>query len=194
MSKPPKNAFRDEKYLPYIRDEKEVRPWVKIGTTGYEHRVGGLEKELLTGNVSYDPINHEKMVEVRAKKIEGIVSDIPQQTINRGKEGADLCLLSWGSTFGAIETAVRDLIDQGVSVAHIHLRYLNPFPSNLGTLLKSFGKVAIPEMNKGQLSILIRDKFLIDVKTISKMQGLPYSVDEIKDTIQKELGYDTVTN
>ncbi len=183
----PPNSFRDEQYMPYVRDEFEVRPWVPIGTKGYEHRIGGLEKEILTGNVSYDPVNHEKMVGIRERKIERIADVIPEQEINRGSAGADLCVLSWGSTFGAIETAVRDLVEQGVSVAHIHMRYLNPFPRNLGDLLGTFGKVIIPEMNKGQLSMLIRDRFLIDAKSISKMKGLPFTVDEIKEAIQKEL-------
>ncbi|MCA6078344.1 2-oxoacid:acceptor oxidoreductase subunit alpha [Fulvivirga sp. 1062] len=183
----PPNSFRDEQYMPYVRDEFEVRPWVPIGTKGYEHRIGGLEKEILTGNVSYDPVNHEKMVEIRDRKIAKIAEVIPEQEINRGVAGADLCILSWGSTFGAIETAVRDQVEKGVSVAHIHLRYLNPLPRNLGALLSSFGKVLIPEMNKGQLSMLIRDRFLIDAKSLSKMKGLPFTVDEIKEAIQKEL-------
>ena len=187
VKKVPPDAFRDEKYMPYIRDEFEVRPWVPVGTKGYEHRIGGLEKEILTGNVSYDPVNHEKMVEIRDRKIARIADVIPEQEINRGVAGSDLCILSWGSTFGAIETAVRDLVEQGVSVSHIHLRYLNPLPRNLGTLLNSFGKVLIPEMNKGQLSMIIRDRFLIDAKSLSKMKGLPFTVDEIKEAIKKEL-------
>jgi 2-oxoglutarate/2-oxoacid ferredoxin oxidoreductase subunit alpha len=188
-SKPKGDEFYDEKYLPYYRDENEVRPWVKVGTKGYEHRIGGLEKELLTGNVSYNPDNHEKMVHIRANKIQGIANKIPKQAINRGLPGADLCVLGWGSTYGAVETAVKNLVEQGVSVAHVHLRYLFPFPENLGELLKGFKKVIIPEMNMGQLSILIRDKFLIDAKSISKVKGLPFSVEEIKETILKEINH-----
>lgn len=176
-------AFRGENYLPYVRDEREVRPWVSVGEQDYQHRIGGLEKELLTGNVSYDPVNHEKMVEIRAKKIDGISKYIPPQEISRGKEDSDLCVLSWGSTFGAIETAVRDLIEEGVSVAHVHLRYIHPLPSNLGDLLKRFKKVIIPEMNKGQLSMLIRSAYLIDAMPISNMKGLPFTVEEIKSHI-----------
>ncbi len=187
IPEPRENALRNGQYLPYIRDEKEVRPWVKIGTKGYEHRIGGLEKELLTGNVSYDPVNHEKMVEIRESKITGIANGIPEQEINRGAVGADLCILSWGSTFGAIETAVRDLSTDGTSIAHIHLRYLFPFPTNLSELLKSFKKVIVPEMNRGQLSVLIRDQLLIDVKSVSKMKGLPFTVNEIKEVINKEI-------
>jgi 2-oxoglutarate/2-oxoacid ferredoxin oxidoreductase subunit alpha len=188
-SKPKGDEFYDEKYLPYYRDENEVRPWVKVGTKGYEHRIGGLEKELLTGNVSYNPENHEKMVHIRANKVQGIANKIPKQAINRGLPGANLCVLGWGSTYGAVETAVKNLVEQGVSVAHVHLRYLFPFPENLGELLKGFKKVIIPEMNMGQLSILIRDKFLIDAKSISKVKGLPFSVEEIKETILKEINH-----
>ena len=189
ISKPeiPENAMKDDVFLPYVRDENEVRPWVPVGTAGYEHRVGGLEKQLLTGNVSYDPDNHEHMVAIREHKIQCIEDDIPIQVINRGEEGADLCLLSWGSTFGAIETAVRDLINEGYSVAHIHLRYLNPFPKNLEYLLRSFKKIVIPEMNLGQLAMLIRSRLLIDARPVSKMKGLPFTVDEIKEVIKKEL-------
>ncbi len=180
-------AFRDGAYLPYVRDEQEVRPWVPVGTKGLEHRIGGLEKELLTGNVSYDAVNHEKMVEIRAHKVDSIANSIPEQAINRGEPGAALCVLSWGSTFGAIETAVRDLLEEGISVAHVHLRYINPLPRNLENLLRGFGKVMIPEMNKGQLSMLIRDRYLLDVKKVSKMRGLPFTVDEIKEAIQNEM-------
>lgn len=180
-------AFRDEQYLPYFRDENEVRPWVPAGEKGLEHRIGGLEKEILTGNVSYDPVNHEKMVEIRANKIDRISDEIPKQEVNRGKEGAKLCVLTWGSTFGAVETAVRDMLEKDVSVAHVHMRYLNPFPRNLEKLLRSFEKIIVPEMNKGQLALLIRGAYLIDAKPISKMKGLPFTVDEIKECIKKEL-------
>lgn len=180
-------AFRESQYLPYVRDENEVRPWVPVGTKKLEHRIGGLEKELLTGNVSYDPVNHEKMVEVRARKIERIAEFIPEQQINRGEAGADLCVLTWGSTFGAVETAVRDLCAEGTSVAHVHLRYIFPFPKNLESLLGKFGKIMVPEMNRGQLAMLLRDQFLINVKPLSKMKGLPFTVDEIKEAIQTEL-------
>lgn len=185
--KPRGDEFYDDKYLPYYRDDREVRPWIQAGVKGYEHRIGGLEKELLTGNVSYDSENHEKMVHIRANKINGIANHIPEQIVNRGAVNAELLVLSWGSTYGAIESAVKDLIDQDVSVAHVHLRYLFPFPKNLGELLKEFKKVIVPEMNLGQLSVLIRDKFLIDAKTITKVKGLPYSVEEIKNIILKEL-------
>jgi 2-oxoglutarate ferredoxin oxidoreductase subunit alpha len=189
ISKAPdkESVFQGEQYLPYFRDENEVRPWVPVGEKGKEHRIGGLEKALLTGNVSYHPENHEKMVEIRARKIDLIAEEIPLQEVNRGREGADLCVLTWGSTFGAVETAVRAMVDKDVSVAHVHLRYIHPFPKNLETVLRSFKKVIIPEMNKGQLSMLIRDRFLIDARSISKMKGLPFTVDEITKAIKQEM-------
>ncbi|MFY0652666.1 MAG: 2-oxoacid:acceptor oxidoreductase subunit alpha [Cyclobacteriaceae bacterium] len=187
VQQPSKEAINDGKYLPYLRNQHEVRPWVKAGTTGFEHRIGGLEKELLTGNVSYDSVNHEKMVNIREKKIQDITHNLPDQKVNRGEQKAKLCILSWGSTYGAIETAVRDLIAEGHSVAHVHLKYLFPFPKNLGDLLLGFEKIIIPEMNKGQLSVLIRDQYLIDAKSVNKVQGLPFNVDEIKDVILKAL-------
>ncbi|MCX2742798.1 2-oxoacid:acceptor oxidoreductase subunit alpha [Mangrovivirga sp. M17] len=185
IHRPKGDEFVDEQYLPYYRDENHVRPWVVPGMKGYTHRVGGLEKEEKTGNVSYDGNNHELMVKIRAEKIEKIADFIPQQEINRGETGADILILGWGSTFGAIETATKELIEEGLSVAHIHLKYLFPFPSNLGELLKSFDKVVVPEMNRGQLTKLIRDKFLIDAQSISKVKGLPFTVDEIKEQVLK---------
>ena len=183
------DEFYDDKYLPYYRDENEVRPWAVPGTKGYEHRIGGLEKELLTGNVSYDPDNHEKMVHIRANKIAGIANTIPDQIVNRGELGADILLLGWGSTYGAIETAVKELIAEGVSVAHIHLRHLFPFPKNLGDLLKNFDRILVPEMNMGQLSMLIRHEFLLDAKSIPKIKGLPFTVEDVKQTVLKELSH-----
>ncbi|MEM9328567.1 MAG: 2-oxoacid:acceptor oxidoreductase subunit alpha [Bacteroidota bacterium] len=174
-------------FMPYARDDRQVRPWVKAGTPGKEHRIGGLEKELVTGNVSYDPENHERMVAIREGKVAGIAKDVPAQIIHRGEAEAKVCVLSWGSTFGAIETAIRDLLQQGVSVAHVHLRYLYPFPANLKQLLSGFETILIPEMNRGQLAMMIRHQFLIDARSISKVQGLPFTVEEIKKVIQNEL-------
>ncbi|MEJ2004780.1 MAG: 2-oxoacid:acceptor oxidoreductase subunit alpha, partial [Cyclobacteriaceae bacterium] len=168
ITKPPvpENAWRDDLFLPYARNENEVRPWVAVGTEGYEHRIGGLEKQLLTGNVSYDPDNHAEMVAIRERKVDMIADDIPDQDVNRGEIGAELCLLSWGSTFGAIETAVRDMYVKGFSVAHVHLRYLNPFPKNIETLLRTFNRIIIPEMNRGLLAMLIRSRLLVDAKPV----------------------------
>jgi 2-oxoglutarate ferredoxin oxidoreductase subunit alpha len=175
------------KFLPYKRDERGVRPRTKPGTKGLEHRIGGLEKQDETGNVSYDSINHEKMVHLRQQKIEKIADFIPLAHVDSGKEKAKLCVLGWGSTSGAIKTAVRELIAEGHDVAHVHLRYVNPFPKNLGELLKGFDKVLIPEMNLGQLCQLIRAKYLVPAVSYSKVQGLPFAVDELKAKIVETL-------
>ncbi|MDQ3108808.1 MAG: 2-oxoacid:acceptor oxidoreductase subunit alpha [Bacteroidota bacterium] len=175
------------KFLPYKRDERLVRPRTKPGTKGLEHRIGGLEKQDETGNVSYDSVNHEKMVHLRQQKIEKIADFIPLAHVDSGKEKAKLCVLGWGSTSGAIKTAVRELIAEGHDVAHVHLRYVNPFPKNLGELLQGFDKVLIPEMNLGQLCQLIRAKYLIPAVSYSKVQGLPFAVDELKAKIVETL-------
>src|SRR5262249_20930696 len=155
------------------RDEKTLaRPWAIPGTKGLEHRIGGLEKEDVTGNVSYDPLNHDKMVRLRAAKVAGIVQDIPDLEVF-GKSSGDLLVLGWGGTYGAITSAVEKLQAEGLSVSSAHLRYLNPFPKNLGEILGRFEKVLIPELNLGQLSLLIRAKYLVDAKSFNKVQGKP---------------------
>ncbi len=175
------------KFLPYKRDERGVRPRTKPGTAGLEHRIGGLEKQDETGNVSYDSANHEKMVHLRQEKIEKIANYIPLAHVDSGKEKAKLCVLGWGSTAGAIKTAVLELIAEGHDVAHVHLRYVNPFPKNLGEVLAGFDKVLIPEMNLGQLRQLIRAKYLIPATGFNKVQGLPFTVDELKVKIVETL-------
>lgn len=175
------------KFLPYKRDERGVRPRTKPGTAGLEHRIGGLEKQDETGNVSYDSENHEKMVHLRQNKIERIADFIPLAKVEEGKEKAKLCVLGWGSTAGAIKTAVMELLREGHDVAHVHLRYVNPFPKNLGELLAGFDKVLIPEMNLGQLRQLIRAKYLIPATGFNKVQGLPFTVDELKVKIVETL-------
>jgi 2-oxoglutarate/2-oxoacid ferredoxin oxidoreductase subunit alpha len=168
---------------PYERDAFFVRPWIRPGTKGWEHRIGGLEKQDVSGNVSYDPVNHEKMTRLRAQKI-GVIEDfIPLATADTGTAKARLVVLGWGSTYGAIKTAVRELIVEGYEVAHIHLRYINPFPKNLGTLLHSYEQVLIPEMNSGQLLQLIRAKYLVPATGFSKVQGLPFTTGELKEKI-----------
>ena len=169
--------------LPYKRNEKLVRPWIKPGTKGLEHRIGGLEKQDITGNVSYDPLNHETMVHLRAEKINKIADYIPELKPDTGNDKAKLLVLGWGSTYGAIKTAVREAIAEGYDVAHAHLRYINPFPKNLGELLKGYDKVLIPEMNSGQLLQLIRAKYLIDATGFSKVQGMPFTTTEMKAKI-----------
>ena len=169
--------------LPYKRDENFVRPWIKPGTKGLEHRIGGLEKENETGNVSYDATNHEMMTRLRAEKVKSIRHFIPAAEPDSGNENAQLAVLGWGSTYGAIKTAVKELIAEGYDVAHVHLRYINPFPENLGELLSGFNQVLIPEMNSGQLLQLIRSEFLIPATGFAKVQGLPFTTAEIKQRI-----------
>lgn len=166
-------------YYPYLRDRETLsRPWAIPGTPGLEHRVGGLEKDYLTGNVSYAPINHEQMVRVRSRKIAGIVREIPPTELNGPAEG-DLLLLGWGSTYGSIESAARELQAAGKKVAHAHLRYLNPLPPDLGDILKRYKHVVVPELNMGQLVRLIRAEYLVDAIGLNKIQGQPFKVSEI---------------
>ena len=174
----------DDPFLPYDRDENLVRPWAIPGTPTLAHRIGGLEKEDKTGNVSYDPANHEHMIKTRAAKVAKIADFIPEQTIEMGPESGDVLVLGWGSTFGVIQSVVNDLVNEGKSVSHSHLRYLNPFPRNLEELLKRFDRIVIPEINNGQLSKLIRDHFLIEALQYNKIQGVPITHAELKAFIQ----------
>jgi 2-oxoglutarate/2-oxoacid ferredoxin oxidoreductase subunit alpha len=169
--------------LPYKRNQNLVRPWIKPGTKGLEHHIGGLEKQNETGNVSYDAINHETMTRLRAEKVKIIQNFIPDAKSDNGNENAKLVVLGWGSTYGAIKTAVKELIEEGYDVAHIHLRYINPFPKNLGELLYGYNRVLIPEMNSGQLLQLIRAEYLIPATGFSKVQGLPFTTAELKQKI-----------
>lgn len=177
----------DKGYLPYLRDENLVRSWAVPGTKDLQHRVGGLEKDFLTGNVSYDPDNHEKMVKVRAAKIAKISDFIAEIELEAGTIDADVLVLGWGSTFGAIKTAVKDLSEEGYKVAHAHLTFINPMPRNLGVMLKSFKKVLIPELNDAQMVHVIRSKYLIDAIPFNKIKGLPFSIEEIKAKILETL-------
>jgi len=173
----------DEPYLPYKRDERGVRAWAIPGTKGLEHRIGGLEKWDQTGNVSHDPANHALMTKLRAEKVERVVDIVPDQTIDNGPESGDLLVLGWGSTYGAIKIAVERAIEAGLSVSHAHLRYLNPFPKNLGELFGKFKKVLIPENNNGQLVHIIRDRFLIEPVSYTKVEGLPFNEMELEAKI-----------
>lgn len=180
--KPPlRKSAGGEAYMPYARDGKGVREWVVPGLKGMEHRIGGLEKEDITGNISYDPENHQKMTLLRAEKVRRIADFIPEQALDRGSPDAELCILSWGSTYGAVKTAVKELIEEGYSVAHIHVKYLNPFPKNLGDLLRGFRRVMVPELNHGQLVKIIRSEFLIDARPLTKIKGLPFTASEVKE-------------
>ena len=169
--------------LPYKRNDQLVRPWIKPGTKGMEHRIGGLEKQNETGNVSYDPMNHELMVNLRAQKIQKIEDCIPLIKADSGNAKAKLAVLGWGSTYGAIKTAVLELIAEGYDVAHVHLHHINPFPKNLGEVLNGYDKILIPEMNSGQLIQLIRAKYLLPAVGFSKVQGLPFTTTELKNKI-----------
>ncbi|MBL0343369.1 MAG: 2-oxoacid:acceptor oxidoreductase subunit alpha [Bacteroidetes bacterium] len=176
-----------DKYLPYKRDEKLSRPWAVPGTKGLEHRIGGIEKQHETGNISYEPENHEFMVHMRENKVEKIADYIPLQQIDNGPEKGKLLIVGWGSTYGAIKTAVIDARAKGYDVSHAHIRYLKPFPKNLGELLYNFDQVLIPEMNMGQLVKVIRDKYMIPAIPLNKIQGMPFSSGEILEKIESLL-------
>ena len=173
----------DPAYLPYKRDEKLVRSWAIPGTKGLEHRVGGLEKDQETGNVSYDPENHHQMVKIRAAKVDKIADYIPPQELESGSENSELLVVGWGSTFGAIKTVVRELAMEGIDVAHTHIKYIQPMPKNLGEILSNYDKILIPEMNNGQLIKLIRDRYLVDAQPLNKIKGMPFEAQEIKSAI-----------
>lgn len=172
-------------YLPYKRDEREVRNWAIPGMEGLEHRLGGLEKEDLTGNVSYDPENHELMVKTRARKVALIANDYPASELEQGSANADVLVLGWGNTFGAIKVAVAEALNQGLSVAQLHLRYINPLPNDLEELLGSFKTILIPELNDGQLVRIIRDRYLVKARVLDKIQGKPFLAEEILEAIKK---------
>jgi len=175
-------------YQPYMRDPDTLaRPWVVPGTPGLEHRIGGLEREDVTGDVSYAPMNHEHMVRMRARKIAGIAAEIPPTTVTGAPEG-ELLILGWGSTYGAIATAVAELRAAGLSVAHAHLRHLNPLPPDLGAVLRRYRRVLVPEMNLGQLVKLVRAEYLVDARGLNKIQGRPFKVSEIVARARTLLG------
>jgi 2-oxoglutarate ferredoxin oxidoreductase subunit alpha len=178
----------EDRFQPYLRDEKLVRPWAIPGTPGLEHRIGGLEKQNITGNVSYDPENHQLMVKIREEKVEKIADYIPQQRLDSGPEKGELLVLGWGSTYGAIKSAVTELQNEGYAVSHAHLRHMRPFPKNLGDILKNFSQVLIPEINNGQLIKIIRDKYFVDAKGYHKIMGIPITKTELVLKIREMLG------
>ncbi len=174
-------------FMPYLRDaETLARPWVKLGTPGLEHRIGGLEKQDGTGNVNYEALNHEHMVRLRAAKVQAVAAEIPDVEAAGDAEG-DLLLVGWGSTYGAITAALQTVRDRGHRVGHVHLRHLNPFPRNLGEVLKRYRKVVVPEMNLGQLLMVLRAKFLVDAIGLNKVQGKPFKQQEIEAKIEEVL-------
>jgi 2-oxoglutarate ferredoxin oxidoreductase subunit alpha len=177
----------DEKYMPYSRDEKLARPWALPGTKGLEHRIGGIEKQNITGNISYDADNHELMTKLRQEKVDLVANYIPDQKIDAGAEKGDLLILGWGGTYGALKTATQILINEGYKVSHAHVRYLSPFPKNLGELMKNFKTVVVPELNNGQLVKIIRDKYFVDAIPYNKIQGQPFMSHEVVSKIKEIL-------
>lgn len=180
----PEEHTGDGPFLPYARNENLARPWAIPGTPELMHRVGGLEKEDGTGNVSYDPANHQHMCDTRAAKVTKIAERIPEQDVN-GETSGDVLVVSWGGTYGACHTAVNRCRQAGHSVSHAHIRYVNPLPRNIGTLLKSFKTVVVPELNSGQLRMLLRAEYLVDCIGINKIQGKPFAVSELVEAISK---------
>jgi 2-oxoglutarate ferredoxin oxidoreductase subunit alpha len=175
----------DGGFKPYGRDDKLARPWVKPGTPGLLHRIGGIEKEVDTGHINYAPGNHQAMTDIRKDKIDGI--KVPDQIVELGAEGGKLAVVGWGSTFGPIHQAVRRKRAEGLDVSHVHIRHIWPLPANLGELLKSYDKVIVPEMNTGQLKTVLRDQYLVDAKPVNKVSGQPFTIAEIEAAIEEAL-------
>ena len=174
-------------FQPYARDERLARPWAIPGTPGLTHRIGGLEREDVTGNISYEPENHERMTRIREAKVEGIAAELPDLEVDDPDGEADLLVLGWGSSLGTIRAAARRVRAQGRAVATAHLRWLNPFPANTGDVVTRYRKVLIPEMNLGQLAMLVRARYLVDARTYSKVQGLPIFAEELEQEILRML-------
>jgi 2-oxoglutarate ferredoxin oxidoreductase subunit alpha len=172
-------AEDEEKFLPYKRDEKLARPWAIPGTPGLEHRVGGLEKQDVTGNVSYDPDNHQHMINVRQAKVDMIANYVPDQTLDSGPSKGKMLVIGWGSTYGSIKSACADLRAEGYEIAHAHLRYIRPFPKNLGEMIKSYDKLLVPEINNGQLVKILRDQYMVDAIPHNKVMGIPITKSEL---------------
>jgi 2-oxoglutarate ferredoxin oxidoreductase subunit alpha len=176
------NRYKEEPFMPYARDERLARPWATPGTPGLQHRIGGLEKADVTGSISYDAANHARMTELRAAKVAGVAREIPPLEVD-SEPGAGLLVLGWGSSQGAIRAGVRRARDAGAKVASAHLRHLNPLPTNLGEVLRSFDRVLVPEMNTGQLAQVLRARYLIDAESLCKVQGQPLFSGEVEMAI-----------
>jgi 2-oxoglutarate ferredoxin oxidoreductase subunit alpha len=170
--------------LPYARDGKLARPWIKPGTPGLMHRIGGIEKALNTGHIEYSPANHQAMTDIRQNKVLGIADSIPAQEVSQGQAGGKLAVVGWGSTFGPIHQAVRRARNKGHDVSHIHIRHVWPLPKNLGDLLKSYDRILVPEMNTGQLKTVLRDQYLVDARPLNKVSGQPFRIGEIEQAIE----------
>lgn len=184
---PVKFADDPNGFLPYKRDPQTLsRPWAIPGTKGLEHRIGGLEKQDVTGNVNYEPLNHEKMVRLRAAKVEAVSQDVPD-VMPAGDPDGDLLIIGWGSTYGAITAALKTRRENGRRIGHVHLRHLNPLPRNLGETIKRYNRVLVPEMNMGQLILVLRAKYLVDAVGYNKIQGKPFQQSEIEAKIDEVL-------
>jgi 2-oxoglutarate/2-oxoacid ferredoxin oxidoreductase subunit alpha len=178
----------EEKLQPYLRDEKLARPWAVPGTPGLEHRIGGLEKQNVTGNISYEPENHQLMVKIRQEKVDKVADHIPEQKLDSGPDKGKILVLGWGSTYGAIKSACAELQAKGHAISHAHLRYVRPFPKNLGDIIKNFDTVLIPEINNGQLIKIIRDVYFVDAKGYNKIMGVPITKTELVMKLEEMLG------
>jgi 2-oxoglutarate ferredoxin oxidoreductase subunit alpha len=185
---PVKFATNPEGFHPYMRNPDTLaRPWAIPGTKGLEHRIGGIEKQDVTGNINYEPLNHEKMVRIRAAKVEAVAQEIPD-VVPAGDPDGDLCIIAWGSTYGAITAALEPQRERGHRIGHVHLRYLNPLPRNLGEVLQRYRHILVPEMNMGQLLWMLRAKYLVDAQGFNKIQGRPFKQSEIEGKIEEILG------
>lgn len=173
-------------FLPYLRDERGARPWARPGTPRLQHRIGGLEKEDGSGNISYDPENHERMTRLRAQKVAGVAREIPPLEVDR-EDGAELLLLGWGSTYGICRAAVRRIRNRGLKIAHAHLRHVHPLPSNTGEVVRAYPKILIPELNNGQLKMIVRSEFGVDAQGYSKVQGIPIFAEELENVVLEHL-------
>jgi 2-oxoglutarate ferredoxin oxidoreductase subunit alpha len=181
----PNFASPNGEFLPYARDDRLARPWAVPGTPGLEHRIGGLEREDVTGDISYDPENHERMTELRRRKVEGIANELPELGVDDPTGDAEVLVLGWGSTAGTIRAAAERVRASGTPVATAHLRWLNPLPVNTRDVVTRYRKVLIPELNSGHLALLIRGRYLVDAKSFSKVQGLPIWADDLEDAIRR---------
>jgi 2-oxoglutarate ferredoxin oxidoreductase subunit alpha len=185
----PEEGHRGETFEPYSRDQRLARPWAVPGTPGLMHRIGGLEKRHITGAISYDPQNHQQMVDLRARKIAGIAKELPPQEIEGPPEGG-LLVVGWGGTYGALATAVAEMRRRGHrDVALVHLRYLNPLPADLGHILSRYRRVLVAELNSGQLRARLRAEYLVDAAGLNKTTGRPFTVSELACRMEKELNH-----
>jgi 2-oxoglutarate ferredoxin oxidoreductase subunit alpha len=173
--------------MPYRRNADLARPWIKPGTPGLEHRIGGIEKQPGTGNIDYSPEAHAEMTRTRAAKVAGVADSIPDQEVCLGNAGARLAVVGWGSTFGPIHQAVRRALAKGQDVAHVHVRHVWPLPKNMSVLLKGFDHILVPEMNMGQFKTVLRDQFLVDAQSLTKVSGHPFRIAEIEAAIDAQL-------